>query len=321
MDRKALLVGIDSYDNIKDLTGCINDASSMDQLLKKNDDNSVNYSTSLLTSDKTKITRASLKKEIQNLFNNFEGYALFYFAGHGSPSQLGGFLVTQDGTDEEPGVSMSDLLALANKSKAKEVLLILDCCFSGSLGNPTELQNNDIENKALLREGVTVLSASRPSETSSEVNGQGIFTELVLGALSGAAADVRGKVSAAAIYAYAEQALGPWDQRPLYKSHASKLTPVRLTKPQVTDVQLRKLIELFEKKEDAFQMDPTYEHTEIVANPEHVKIFDQFKIYRNAGLIETAHGDDLYYVALHSHSIILSPLGKFYWKLVKKELI
>lgn len=319
--RRALLIGIDNYDNTTGLNGCVSDATSMADLICKNENGSPNYEVKLLTSSKNRITRAVLRKEIQNLFSDFRGDTLFYFAGHGTPTQIGGYLVTQDATKDEAGIPMSELLTLATQSKAREALLILDCCYSGSLGNPADLQNGDIENKALLREGVTILSASRPSQTSSEINGQGVFTELILGALSGAAADVRGRISAAAIYAYAEQSLGAWDQRPQYKSHANNLSPVRITTPRVTDEQLRKLTEFFKDKNDEYQMDPTYEYTETVAKPENVEIFDQFKIYRNAGLIETSHGDDLYYVALHSHSIRLSPLGKFYWRLVKENKI
>jgi uncharacterized caspase-like protein len=64
------------------------------------------------------------------------------------------------------------------------VLLILDCCFSGSIGNPPNLQG-EIENQALLREGVTILAASRPAQVSMEVGGHGVFTKLVMGALRG----------------------------------------------------------------------------------------------------------------------------------------
>ena len=42
-------------------------------------------------------------------------------------------------------------------------------------------------------------------------------------------------VSAAAIYAYVEEALGPWDQRPIYKSNATNLSPFRHCKPDLSD--------------------------------------------------------------------------------------
>jgi hypothetical protein len=55
---------------------------------------------------------------------------------------------------------------------------------------------------------------------------------------------VRGQVSAAAIYAYVEQALGPWDQRPIYKSNATQLSPIRYCTPDIEDDELRRLPQL-----------------------------------------------------------------------------
>ena len=42
-DRKALVVGIDHYDHIGGLTGCVNDANSVDMLLDRHADGSVNF--------------------------------------------------------------------------------------------------------------------------------------------------------------------------------------------------------------------------------------------------------------------------------------
>jgi hypothetical protein len=52
---------------------------------------------------------------------------------------------------------MSEILKWANDSKASEVVILLDCCFSGALGNPPAIDNA----KALLREGISILTASR----------------------------------------------------------------------------------------------------------------------------------------------------------------
>ena len=54
-----------------------------------------------------------------------------------------------------------------------------------------------------------------------------MFTSLVLGALDGGAPDILGHVSVPAVYAYVEAALGAWDQRPLFKSHVSRVLPLR----------------------------------------------------------------------------------------------
>jgi hypothetical protein len=315
MARRALLVGIDQYDHFSNLSGCVADATAMATVLERHEDGTKNFDCRVLTSPGPgTVTRVALRGQWENLFANFTGDVLFYFSGHGTPTQVGGCIVTQDGRTGDPGLSMNELLQLANQSKAEEIFLILDCCHSGFLGNPANLPGGGID-QAQLREGVTVLAASRPTGIAVEVGGHGVFTNLVLGALEGGAADIRGNVSAAAIYAYAEQALGAWDQRPLYKSHASKLSPVRRGAPLVSDVLLRELSALFPKPDSLYQMDPSYEYTVPEHTANHVTVFDKFKLLRNGGLLKTTEGDDLYWAALHSHTVELTPLGKHFWRL------
>jgi len=324
MARRALLVGIDEYDFGGNLTGCINDATAMRALLTRNYDGSPNYDCRLLTSaGSERITRGNLRHTWEQLFDNFSDDILFYFSGHGTPTQIGGYLVTQDSDEHDPGLPMNELLQLANQSQAREVLLILDCCFSGSLGNPKNLQGQSgIENQAQLREGVTILAASRPNEVSLEqIDGHGIFTWLVLNALSGGAADVRGRISTASIYAYVEQVLGPWDQRPLYKSHANQLTPVRLSKPAVQDALLRELPKFFPTELSRYQLDPTYEASDPTAVPEHVAIYDMFTQFRDAGLLRTVGGNHLYYTVMGSGAVELTEVGQLYWLLAKEGRI
>ena len=68
--RKALCVGIDSYQNINDLHGCVNDANSVKSALERNGDGTLNFEVKLMTStsESTYITRANLKDSIEQLF-------------------------------------------------------------------------------------------------------------------------------------------------------------------------------------------------------------------------------------------------------------
>lgn len=320
---RALILGIDKYDHdsVRPLTGCADDAYAMRDVLQTHEDGEPNFSCYLLTSrGEQPITRKFLRRKWSELFENYEGDTLFYFSGHGHPTEVGGFIVTQDAEPGDPGLSMNDLLTLANSSRARSVLLILDCCFAGMLGNPGILQGGRrLESMALLREGLTILAASRPEQTAEIANGRSVFTSLMLEALRGGAADVRGRVSAASVYAYADQALGPWDQRAVYKSHAYMLPPIRRCHASVPDSILRWLPEIFPNVNDRYGMDPTYEHTEACAIPQHVEIFDKFKLLRNARLLTTEDGKDLYYIALESKTVSLTPLGQFYWRLAKEN--
>ena len=99
---------------------------------------------------------------------------------------------------------MTDVLTMANDSKADEVVIVLDCCHSGHAGAVPAIDNT----KAILREGVSILTASRGDQPSVEVGGGGLFTSLVADALEGGAADLVGDVTVPAIYAFVEAALG-----------------------------------------------------------------------------------------------------------------
>ncbi len=319
MSKRALIVGINRYDNFEDLTCCVDDAKAIAERLDKHADGSKNYDCLLLTSERTKVTEAALRERVSQLFSDFRGGdAVFYFSGHGLATDEGGYLVTADAKDEDHGYPMAELLEAANDSGVGSILLILDCCHSGSLGNTG---GDEGQRLALLTEGMTILAASTASQKSQEGLENSLFTELVLGALDGGAANVRGDVTAAAVYGYVEQALSAWQQRPMYKSHARYLKPIRHCAPAVPDEILLKLPELFRSPTRKLQMDPTFEHTVENHDPENVRKFDIFKQLRNANLLTSEDGIDLYYAALQSKSVFLTPLGKFYWRLAKEGRI
>ena len=60
-----------------------------------------------------------------------------------------------------------------------------------------------------------------------EQGGGGVFTRLVVAALQGGAADLRGHITPGSIYAYVDQALGAWDQRPIFKTNVTRFTSLR----------------------------------------------------------------------------------------------
>src|SRR5260370_12713946 len=181
--------------------------------------------------------------------------ALFHFSGHGTVNNLDGYLVTQDAKKYDEGVGMGEVLKLANDSKADEVVILLDCCFSGNLGNPPAIDNS----KAFLREGISILTAGRGDQPSVETGGGGVFTSLVVDALDGGAADLLGAVSAPAIYAYVESALGAWSQRPLFKAHLSRVLVLRCCAPPVDRSLLRQLPTLFPLPSHDFPLDPSFQ--------------------------------------------------------------
>src|ERR1700730_3381417 len=110
MAKRALLVGINNYDHVTSLTGGVPDAEAMTDVLARNGDCSVNFECGLLTSPGSQpVTRGFLRQQWRELFQDFRGDVLFYFSGHGTPTEVGGYLVTQEGTSDDPGLPMQDL--------------------------------------------------------------------------------------------------------------------------------------------------------------------------------------------------------------------
>lgn len=312
--RKALAIGINDYPT-SPLSGCINDASAFATTIEKNGDGSPNFSVRLETGVSTK---SQLKTMIIELFEGESDIALLYFSGHGFFNELGGYVVTPDHQQNDEGVSMDEILVLANKSKAKDKIIILDCCNSGAFGSPAITGNNS----AQIIEGVVVLTASRSSESAVEVNGHGIFTNLLIDALQGGAADLRGHITPGSVYAYIDQALGPWDQRPIFKTNVTRFTSLRTVSPQVPVEVLRKITEYFPEPEQEYKLDPTYEFdNKDIAVPENVAVLKNLQKLVSIGLVVPVGEEHMYYAAQNSKTCKLTALGYHYWRLVKEGKI
>jgi hypothetical protein len=103
----------------------------------------------------------------------------------------------------------------------------------------------------------------------------------------------------------------------MYKSHANRLSPVRRCSPDVPDDLLRELPQLFATADTPYRLDPSHEHTHAAADPARVAVFNKLKLLRNGRLVQTLHRDDLYYAALNSNPVTLTPIGKLYWRLAR----
>jgi len=311
--RKALIVGIDNYEK-NPLSGCVNDAMQIKEVLSRNHDETSNFECKILTSPQTPIVRPFLLASLDQFFLQEAEVALFYFSGHGVVNNIGGYLGTVEMKSYDEGISMMELLTLINNSSTKEVIVILDCCHSGKLGIVPALQKDH----TILREGVSILCASRGNETAQEQDSGGLFTALICDALNGGASDIVGNVTVASVYAFVDQALGAWYQRPLFKSNVSKFTPLRKCQPAVVFEILRLLPRYFFSPDDKFLLNPTFEETEPTAILENVKIFKHLQKFRAVRLLEPGEGEEaLYWAAVRSKSCHLTELGKFYWKLAK----
>ena len=314
--KRALLVGIDEYLD-GPLDGCVNDAQRIGAVLARNEDGSPNFDCRYLMSSEEDTTLSSVTQAVEKLFATEADVAVLYYSGHGAIDDVEGYLVPIDAKSYADSYSMHDILSLINKSPVREAIVILDCCFSGGFGNlPVEGKN-----KALLREGMSVLAASSSSESAIEVNGAGVFTSLVYDALNGGAADILGRVTVGAIYTYVDTALSAWDQRPVFKAHLSKFAPLRNCTPHVDAAIIRLLPNYFKTPETELPLDPSYEPTTAPKNEVNERTFLHLQKLRDVRLLVPIGEEHLYYAAINSESCQLTPLGKFYWRLAKEGRI
>ena len=224
MARRALIVGINTYDGDNDLQACVADAEAMAKILAHHKDGEKNFDCQVWpdhTDDCALITRPKLRAALNKLFN-FDGDVLLYFSGHGFLSDTGGLLCTSDAEENDWGIPMEEVVGLALKSPARGMLLILDCCHSGDFANPATMNRGaGTSPLATLRENMTVIAASRAKEVAIEAGDHGLFTGALLDALEGGAADHMGFVTAPALYLYVSRRFSALDQRPVYKTNAT----------------------------------------------------------------------------------------------------
>ena len=316
--KRALLIGIDYYPQFGHLSGCVNDARALNPLLSRNEDDSLNFSCRVLLGEdeSTRVLRDVVLESIDELLSPGADFALLYFAGHGEP--LGGdvSLLTSDGTTTTPGVKFSDVIEKISASLVKEVVVILDCCFSGAAGSVPAI----VKDGAVLRQGLSVLTASRGDQVSLETPaGRGQFSTYLEGALEGGAADVLGHVNVSGLYAYLSESFGAWEQRPTFKANIDRLHDVRRCDPRLPVSVLRNLTAWFPKADSVLSLDPSFEPTEEPRDEQNEQIFAGLQKLRACRLIEPVNEEHLYYAAMNSTGCILTALGRHYWQLAARD--
>lgn len=319
--RKALVVGVDYYENITCLNGCVNDSHKINALLETNSDGSRNFSVKHLvaTGPNNKITRKELREAVKELFEGESEIALLYFSGHGYVESTGGYLITSECEADEgdSGLKLDDVLQMAHDSKAGNKVLILDSCHSGAAGSPVIVGES-----ALLGPGMTILAASGKNQYALEIDGSGVFTTLLADALSGGAANLLGTITPGSVYAHIDQALGPWDQRPVFKTHVNKFINLRRVEPPISLSDLQAITRLFKNPTDDFQLDPSFEPEGThYKSEENMRNFKILQAYNRVNLLVPVDAPHMWHAAMGSKSCRLTALGAHYWNLVNRKAL
>ena len=323
--NKALIVGVDYYGSASKLFGCVSDAHSLKSVLSRNFDGSINFDCRLITVSNAEesLTRGQLKDAVVQLFSDKSDIALFYFAGHGHIESTGGYILGSEAKRGDDGLSLDEVLKIANDSKAANKIIILDSCHSGIAGN-----SPSIEDRALISEGITILTASDQDQYASEQNGSGVFTSLLVDALSGSAAKILGDITPGSVYAHIDQSLGSWDQRPIFKTNVRKFISLRKAAPAINLVDLIKIKEFFPEPGYEFWLDPTFEpemkgRSEEMPDPipENTQIFSVLQKYNRLNLLKPVGVEHMWNAAMESKACKLTALGEHYRKLAISDRI
>jgi hypothetical protein len=329
--RKALIVGIDYYPNIGDLSGCVNDAYSVKAALERNADGTLNFSAPQVltgTGSAQSVRKKDLKDSVRELFADDSEIALFYFAGHGYIEDTGGFLCASDSENGDDGLALAEVMALANTSKARNKVIILDSCHSGVAGNSAMAAG-----LAEISDGVTIMTASTADQNAYETPGgeAGVFTNLFVDALNGSAANLVGDITPGSVYAHIDQSLGPWAQRPVFKTNVKTFVSLRKAEAPIPLADLRALTKHFPTSDFEFRLDPSFEPERFeeqrrdpgIPPPDSVNTttFSVLQKYVKVNLVRPVSAPHMWHAAIQSKSCRLTVLGQHYWNLVNKGLI
>ena len=323
--RIALIVGIDYYEHCAPLFGCVDDAHAVKAVLGRHGDGGVNFDCKLLTGTgpSDRVDRQDLKDCAAELFKAPAEIALFYFAGHGHIEASGGFLLATDARRGDEGLSLFEVLTLANASPATNKVVVLDSCYSGIAGTLPS-----VGNLAALSEGLTVLTASTADQYATEEGGRGVFTTLLVDALHGGAANLTGDITPGSVYAHVDQSLGGWEQRPVFKTNVREFVSLRRVPPPIELEDLRRITEFFPRRGSEFQLDPTYEPESKGREPgmpapipENTRKFAVLQRYNRLNLVIPVGVPHMWHAAMQSKTCRLTVLGEHYRQLVEKQRI
>ena len=220
MRTKALVVGIDYYEQVSGLHGGVNDAYASRPCSNATATAPSTSAAKLLvgTGRDTVVVRAQ-GQVAQSLCR--DETALLYFAGHGYIDSTGGFLCASDCAGARWPVAH-------RRHDVRQP-------FAGQEQghHPGQLpqrhrrgQRPRTRGGSRINEGVTLLTASTAEQYSMERRG-GVFTTLLVDALSGAAANLVGQITPGSVYAHIDQSLGPWAQRPVFKTNVKTFVSLR----------------------------------------------------------------------------------------------
>jgi caspase domain-containing protein len=208
---RALLIGNSTYPadehNLQTLKGPVKDIAVLNRALSDRD-------TGLFADvDVTLLPEATSTRAVRALGTFFttadrDDVLLVYFSGHGKLDQMGRLHLCMNDTQTtdllSTAVSSVRINEFAEASRARNVVIILDCCYAGAF-------RGGEFGEAVAGPGRYVMTSCRGTQLANDAtvdNGTSFFTQhLVEGLLDAADQDSDGYVSFSDVYAYVDRRL------------------------------------------------------------------------------------------------------------------
>ena len=213
LGSKALIIGINQYQQAPPLEYACNDANSISNVLIERFGFLEHDITVLQDVEATKNGIVSAFSKFTNGDINPNERIIFFFAGHGctksgSRGEIG-FLVPFDGNTEDVStlISWNELIKNAELINAKHVFFIMDTCFGGTAVQRFLPPGSMRFAKDMLRRFTRqVLTAGKADEAVADAGGprlgHSVFTGHLLDGLDGAAATSDGLITANGLMGY-----------------------------------------------------------------------------------------------------------------------
>jgi len=199
--RHALLIGVDRFDDerLANLRSPEQDVKGLSRILEDEEVGGFRVHT-ILNQPKYKIEEA-----IEEFFKVRErgDFALLYYSGHGLKDLRGSLYFAAKNTDKDRLDSRALSAAFVTKqmhhTRADQVVLMLDCCYSGAFSDKLVGKASDDMSASLSAPGVAWMTASTAYEYAFEPDGTvrsigphrtSMFTSAVIEGLDSGSADI-----------------------------------------------------------------------------------------------------------------------------------
>jgi len=204
----AVLIGINEYQQWPKLQYAVNDARSIENLLK-----GLGFNEVIMVLDREATQQHILRVLGDELYakTQDDDRVFIFFAGHGQTQDLPtgekvGYIIPVDGDLKNyysTAISMRQLQDLGDRIRAKHMFYAMDACFSGLLLRMRGQALNNPPVDLTTAPARQVLTAGSEGEEVVESGGHGLFTKSLVGGLGGAAdLDKDGAITAKELYQY-----------------------------------------------------------------------------------------------------------------------